>query len=344
MHVFYNPSHDGHRPTTFMIRGQLSKPVETPERIELLLAGVRRGSHEITEVAASTSNGPGADITLVHAPEYLDFLQSAYSEWNEGLSPPRDVLPNVHPNRHASHYSLHPVARAGMFIADMATGIGPNTWSTARDSAEVALAAGRHVLAGHQFAYALCRPPGHHACSDLAWGFCYLNNVAVLASFLLRHGLRRVAVLDIDTHHGNGTQQIFYRRSDVLTVSIHVDPTLYPPFYTGYANEIGEGEGVGFNRNVLMHHGDGDARLLSAVQEGVTAITAFGADAVIVAVGFDAHSQDPLSVLKVTTGAYHKISAILRTFSVPVISVQEGGYPGPQLADSIEAFLQGMEE
>lgn len=320
-----------------MAGGRPAKPIEVPERVDALLHGVRRGRHDVIEPEPM----PDAPLNAVHDAAYLDYLRRAHLEWTQFSGSDFDVLPDTHPNRHGSRPSGHPAGRAGMYIADQATGIGAGTWAAARAGIDTALTAGKLALQGAN-AYALCRPPGHNACSDLAWAFCYLNNAAVLAQYLLQHGPRRVAILDIDTHHGCGTQQIFYARPDVLTISIHVDPAVFPPFYMGHADETGTGEGAGFNRNLLMRPGDGDPVLLSAVETALAAITSFGAEALVLAAGFDAHRADPRSVLDVTADAYRRIGTLLGALSIPVVTVQEGGHPGPHLSDCIESLLAGL--
>ncbi len=218
-----------------------------------------------------------------------------------------------------------PVAQASWYLGDLACPIGPHTWESAVAAAHTAIAAAEAVLAGEHAAYALCRPPGHHATADRAAGFCYLNNAAIAAEFLLQH-FQRVAILDVDTHHGDGTQAIFYRRADVQYVSVHVDPTGYYPFFSGYADEYGAGEGEGFNLNIPLQPGSGDAEFLDALDDAFGAIRAHGSEALVVSVGFDAHERDPLSVLKVTNDGYRRIGDAIAALKLPTVIVQEGGY------------------
>ena len=177
--------------------------------------------------------------------------------------------------------------------------------------------------------------------ADRAAGFCYLNNAAIAAEFLLQH-FKRVAILDVDTHHGDGTQSIFYRRADVQCVSVHVDPTNYYPFFSGYADEYGAGDGEGYNLNLPLAPGSGDAEFLDALDEAVEAIRAHRSEALALSVGFDAHERDPLSVLKVTNDGYRRIGDAIGGLKVPTVIVQEGGYNLDLLGANVVAFIGGF--
>ena len=227
--------------------------------------------------------------------------------------------------------------------ADMACPIGPHTWDAALAATEVATTAADLVLTGTREAYALCRPPGHHAFADMAGGFCFLNNSAVAAQHLRsRHA--RVAVLDVDVHHGNGTQGIFYERADVLTVSIHADPANYYPYFWGHAHEAGTGEGDGFNLNLPLPLGSADAPWLAAGDTALTRIAAFAPTALVVALGLDASESDPLQGLKVTGAGFHAMAARIARLGLPTVLVQEGGYLGDDLGRNLVQFLAGFEK
>jgi acetoin utilization deacetylase AcuC-like enzyme len=224
MKIVYSDKHARHDPQTFLVRGVIQKSAEQPERATRLLAAARDAGHE---VVAPKSFGL-APVQAIHTPEYIDFLQVAAREWAKLPGAGPEVVPNVHPARYPATYPRALVGRAGWHQADTGCPIGPGTWEAALASAETAATAAEMVLAGADEAYALCRPPGHHAYADMAAGFCFLNNTAIAAQHLRRQHAR-VAVLDVDVHHGNGTQGIFFERDDVLTVSIHADPNLYIP-------------------------------------------------------------------------------------------------------------------
>ena len=208
---------------------------------------------------------------------------------------------------------------------------------------EVAATAADLVLAGTREAYALCRPPGHHAFADMAGGFCFLNNSAVAAQHL-RSNHARVAVLDVDVHHGNGTQGIFYERADVLTVSIHADPANYYPYFWGHAHEQGTGKGQGHNLNLPLPLGSADAPWLEAGDTALARIRAFAPTALVVALGLDASESDPLQGLKVTGAGFHAMAAKIARLGLPTVLVQEGGYLGDDLGRNLVQFLAGFEK
>jgi acetoin utilization deacetylase AcuC-like enzyme len=199
------------------------------------------------------------------------------------------------------------------------------------------------VLAGEPQAYALCRPPGHHAFADMAGGFCFLNNTAIAAQ-RLRGQHQRVAVLDVDVHHGNGTQGIFYERNDVLPVSIHGDPADYYPYFWGHAHEVGAGAGQGYNLNLPLKLGSGDAPWLAAGDQAITRLGEFAPGALVVALGLDASESDPLQGLKVTGPGFHAMAKKISGLGLPTVLVQEGGYLSDDLGRNLVQFLAGFEE
>lgn len=231
--------------------------------------------------------------------------------------------------------------RTNVAVADLACPIGPHTWRSVLRSAHAAQAAAQTVLDGGGIAYALCRPSGHHAQHARAGGFCYLNNSAIAASTLRRRHAR-VAVLDIDAHHGDGTQQIFYERADVLTVSTHADPSGYYPWYTGYSHERGTGEGEGCNLNLPLAHGSGNAEFAEALGKAVAAIERFQPQALVLPLGFDTYKDDPISVLKFDMEAFRLAGARVRALGLPTVVVQEGGYMVEAIGAALDAFLDGL--
>jgi acetoin utilization deacetylase AcuC-like enzyme len=196
-------------------------------------------------------------------------------------------------------------------------------------------------MAGAPAAYALCRPPGHHAFADVAGGFCFINNSAVAAQTLRRQAAR-VAILDVDLHHGNGTQGIFYARPDVLTVSIHADPVRFYPFFWGHADERGEGAGLGYNLNLPLERKSGDEEFLAALEPAFRRIRAFAPEALVIALGLDAFKGDPFGGLSVTTPGFHRIAEAIGRLGLPMVVVQEGGYLCDALSDNLTAFLTGL--
>lgn len=231
------------------------------------------------------------------------------------------------------------IAHAGWYLGDLSVPIGPNTWTSVRESCNTAITAAEAIIGGEPRAYALCRPSGHHTRADRASGFCYVNNTAAAAQWLRRR-FARVAILDVDAHHGDGTQQIFYLRPDVLTISIHADPKNYYPFYTGYRNETGIGAGEGFNLNLPLDHGSTGAAMQAAVDRAAARIREFGAEALVVALGFDAHARDPIGVLKLESGDFSDIGARVKAIGLPTLIIQEGGYAVDELAECLSGFLR----
>jgi acetoin utilization deacetylase AcuC-like enzyme len=233
------------------------------------------------------------------------------------------------------------IPQTGWYLGDLSVSMGPRTWESIRASANTAVAAADSVAATRQAAYALCRPSGHHARADRASGFCFLNNTAIAAQ-RLRSTFERVAILDVDAHHGDGTQQIFYSRPDVLTISVHADPTNYYPFFTGYPNERGIGAGEGVNLNLPLAHGAGGEAMLAVIDRGVESIRAFKADALVIALGFDAHVDDPIGVLRLKSDDFGGIGARVRELGLPTLIVQEGGYAIDAIGDCLAAFLAAL--
>jgi acetoin utilization deacetylase AcuC-like enzyme len=253
------------------------------------------------------------------------------------------MIANMHPVRNAGTYPTHIVGRLGWHTVDTACPIGAGTWTAACAATDVAVTAAQLVLDGEDAAYALCRPPGHHAYRDLAGGFCFLNNSAIAAAHLrLRH--ERVAILDVDVHHGNGTQGIFYERGDVLTVSIHADPAAFYPFVWGYAHERGAGAGLGANLNIPLPIGTGDEGYMEALGTAKAMIEAFAPGALVVALGLDASEHDPLAGLAVTTNGFRRIGQAIAAMGLPTVFVQEGGYLSDILGPNLTAALAGFEK
>ncbi|MBI1365236.1 MAG: histone deacetylase family protein [Alphaproteobacteria bacterium] len=328
-----------HYPEFFLVNGVNKPNPEQPERVDRLRAGA---------IAAGLKEARPKDygldpVAAVQAGRYLEFMQSAYRRWAriEGAAPA--ITPNIHPNRRDFDYPLSVVAQAGFHMLDAGCPIGADTYESSLWSAWTAVAAADEILAGARAAYALCRPPGHHATADAAAGFCYFNNAAIAAR-RLQKSFPRVAILDVDVHHGNGTQEIFYRSRDVLTVSLHADPKRFYPFFWGHADERGEDAGEGFNLNLPLPRGAGDEDYLAALDIGLDRIADFAPDALIVALGLDASKDDPFAGLAVTTKGFEQIaSKIARRFDSPSLLVQEGGYLCDALGANLTAFLTGFQ-
>ena len=328
-----------HDPSGFLVNGVMQPNPEQPERMARLLAGVAAGRHT---VHAREDHGLGP-IAAVHTPAYLKFLSTVYTRWSRIPDATPEIFPNIHPDRRTASYPLSVVGQAGFHITDMSCPIGARTWDSARWSANTAVSAAKAVAGGERVTYALCRPPGHHCFADLAGGFCYLNNSAIAAQYL-RRTHDRVAIIDVDLHHGNGTQGIFYERSDVFTLSIHADPARFYPFFWGHAHEIGEGAGRGYNLNIPLPRGTGDDGFLKALADGLAHVRAFAPGAIVIALGLDAFEGDPFGGLSVSTPGFTDIAGLLAGLNLPTVIVQEGGYLCDALGDNLHAFLRGYEQ
>ena len=327
-----------HAPSRFLSKGHIVGYPESPDRARALLEGARQAGAQICAAKQFSEDG----FTDIHAKRYLKFLKTAHADWAkiEGAGP--ELMPSLRPTYPALMEPQHIMGRAGVFMMDFSCAITEKTWGSVSASAMTALTAADMVLKGERVAYALCRPPGHHAYANRAGGFCYLNNTALAAQHL-RMVHERVAILDIDVHHGNGTQAIFYKRPDVLTVSIHADPAEFYPYYWGAAAEDGEGDGKDCNLNLPLPVGSGDDKWLFALNQALAKIYKFKPQALVIALGLDAHEADPLKGGTVTQGGLARIAGEIASLDLPTVIVQEGGYLTEHLADNLAMFLTAFE-
>jgi acetoin utilization deacetylase AcuC-like enzyme len=328
-----------HQPRDFMANGAILPNPEQAERIDRLLTGARAAGCSVLP-PQDAGLGP---IAALHSPEYLTFLETIHTRWKRIDGAGEEVIPNIHPANRTDSYPKSAVGQAGFHQADTACPIAEGTWDAAYWSAQSAITGADLILGGERSAYALSRPPGHHAFGDLAGGFCFLNNSGIAAERLRARGLRP-AILDVDVHHGNGTQGIFYHRSDVLTVSIHADPERFYPFFWGQAHERGAGQGLGYNLNLPLARGTADDAYLATLEIALQRIRAFGAQAVVVALGLDAFVNDPFKGLAVSTKGFAGIGAAIARLGLPCLFVQEGGYLCDELGENLASVLKGHEE
>ncbi len=368
----WHPRTRRHDPSAEFWLGVRAPNSEVLERVNVIRAALIRAGHP--EVTASD---PDLDSLLaVHSPGLVEHLRTSHDAWVVGGYPddpgqdrvvpyvfPTEGMLGGQPARRAA--AVH--ARAGQYCYDTMTLIGPGTWDAVEGAAGAALtaadmvaqaawvdgASGSSGTAGPAMwapgstpmAYALCRPPGHHAARDAFGGSCYLNNAAIAAQRLRERGARRVAILDVDAHHGNGTQTIFFGRGDVFCGSVHVDPGAgWFPHFMGFADETGRGSGSGANLNITLPGRSGDDRWLTAVEQLVHDAGVFGADALVVALGVDAAVEDPKSPLRVTRDGLRATGILLAGMGIPTVAVQEGGYHLPSLGDLVSDCLAGMAE
>ena len=292
-------------------------------------------------IAAAPDHGMAA-IRAVHDAPYLAFLADAMARWTQAGLPGPAVRGAAFAVRHMHHAPRVVGGQAGYYLSGLSSPLLAATWPAAVTSAHAAVEAAERILAGARSAYALCRPPGHHAYADLAGGFCYLNNVAIAAQHLLARGSGTVAILDFDVHHGNGTQHIFYARDDVRFVSVHGDPASLYPYFAGYAEEIGTGAGLNATLNLPLPPGTGDAGFVAAIERGLETILRQPPSVLLVSLGFDAHLGDPTANLAASREGFRRAGALIKAAAVPTLLVQEGGYIVERLADNLTGFLEGF--
>ena len=345
MRVFWDPVQARHAPRFFLQRGQVRHNYEIPARAGALLAGCRALGLD----PELPPPAPRGTLEAVHTPDYLDFLRDAPAAWSRLPGAASEMVPNIHPSPEmiANGASLEQagagslIARLGWYTADLSCPIAVDTWPAAAAAAACAIAAADEAGGGRS-AYALSRPPGHHAYPARAGGHCYLNNAALAAERLRENGAARVAILDLDSHHGNGTQGIFWNRGDVLFVSLHGDPAGYYPWYTGFVGERGAGPGEGYTLNLPLAEGTGNAGWLDALDSGLAAIRAFHPDAVVVSLGFDASESEPLGFLRVSSEGYARAGEQVAALKLPIAVIQEGGYNVDTLAGLLARFLGAL--
>ena len=338
MKAFWDPVQLRHAPGFFLQRGVVRRNFEVPARAEALLEGCEALGLAIVQPGPA----PRAALEAVHDPAYLDFLRDGPQAWAELPEAGPELVPNIHPSPEMMENGAQPgagvVGQLGWYTADTSCPISAATWPAAESAAACAVAAANEAASGRH-AYALCRPPGHHAYAARAGGHCYLNGAAIAAQQLRDRGAARIAVLDVDSHHGNGTQGIFWRRADVLFVSVHGDPNGYYPWYVGHVRETGAGEGEGFTRNLPLPRGTDSAGWLDAVATGLDAVARFGPDAVVLSLGFDASVDEPLGFLAVDDDAFARMAERIVALGRPVAIVQEGGYAVGRLGALLQRTL-----
>ncbi len=322
-----------HNPERYFRRGAYIPHPEQPERAILIRDMLLRNGFPI-----ETPGDHGIDpVKAVHDHDYVDFWKDAFARWQVEAGD-AEAIPTYHPGKRAGRKSSSIFGQLGWYATDTSVPLKENTYEAIYWSAQTAIEAADRVAAGERMIYGLCRPPGHHALSNGANGFCIFNNAAVAAQ-RLRGTYSKVAVFDIDTHTGNGTMDIFYDRADVFVCSIHVDPDVYPTYYLGYADEKGEAEGLGATLNLTLQPGDAEDAILNRFREGVQAIQAFGAEALVISLGFDMAEDDPLSEVGMTGKGFETMAREIVRMGLPTALIQEGGYLGPSLSNNAEAFL-----
>jgi acetoin utilization deacetylase AcuC-like enzyme len=334
--IFYSETHRKHAPPFEVFDGGLRTPyLENPDRMDRILNSLK--DTDWAEIRDPTDFGL-EPIYEVHDRDYMDFLASSWTEWLD--SNPKDpsvLLPATFALRRQPQIPSSLLGRAGYHLMDLSACIVEGTYQAALASANCALSAAQSVVNGQSSAFALCRPPGHHAGKDYGGGYCFINNAAVAAHWLSSKG--KVALLDIDYHCGNGTQDIFYDRDDVLTISIHADPNFEYPHFAGFANEAGSGKGAGFHRNFPLEKGTDDAQYLATLDEALSLIRNFEPKYVVLSAGMDIYADDPLGTIKVTTDGIGEIARRISALDLPTTIIMEGGYANEVLGRNVVKLL-----
>ncbi len=315
---------------------------ETPSRIDTIVAALRADARFRF---AEPKEAGRAVIDKVHDPAMVTYLEGAFRSWSAASG--FDVaIPDVflHPGlRTGMTPAAEPasaLAALGYWCFETTTPIVAGTYAAARGAVDCAVTATDEVLAGGRSAYGLCRPPGHHAATAVFGGYCFFNNAAIAAQHALDAGAARVCVLDVDYHHGNGTQQIFYERPEVLYASLHGDPCRAYPYFLGHADETGAGSGSGTNMNVPLAIGTDDADYLAALERALDVIDGFSPELLVVSLGLDLYGGDPLGDFAVTTDGIAAIGAAIYARGFPTVVLQEGGYAVDELGVNALAFLE----
>lgn len=345
MITFHNPLHQGHAPVHEFFRGERVPCFEKPARVDYVEEALHARGHGMA--APDVDSSPV--LAQVHAPRYLAFLQTAWQQWL-ALDPVANAtvqpFPSVWPVR-TLRSDVEPdnfVARLGLYSMDNGTPMAAGTWAAAKAGADAAASAAARVVQGARAAFCCTRPPGHHAGPDFMGGYCFLNNAAVAAQALRNQGARRVALLDVDYHHGNGTQSIFYHRDDVLFVSLHGDPRTEYPFYLGHADEVGEGPGAGYNLNLPLPAGTSAATWFAALEQACSRIADYQADALVISLGLDAFEGDPISRFALASADFTRLGERLARLGLPTVFVLEGGYAAAELGTNAVNVLDGFEQ
>ncbi len=340
MRTIYSEDHARHHGQSELIDGKLQPCFEKPERAHLIRARVEAVGLGPVEPPRDFGLDP---IRRVHSPDYVAFLESAWAEWTAAHGA-YDALPLVWPTPGLRRILPEAIdGKLGYYSIDAGTPITAGTWQAIRASANVALTGADTIAKGSERAiFSLCRPPGHHAGSSFFGGYCYFNNAAIAAQYLRAQGAKKVAILDVDYHHGNGTQEIFYARSDVLVLNIHADPSQEYPYFLGHAGETGEGEGEGFNVNYPLRWGTEWPAWSAALDQACDRLAAFAPDAVVVSLGVDTFKEDPISHFRLETEHFPRIGQRIRRLDLPTHFVMEGGYAVEEIGVNAVGVLEGF--
>ncbi len=340
MKVIHTERHRLRASKTELYGGQFVPPFECPERVEHILAELgRRGHGDLME-----PEDFGIDpILRVHDANFVGFLKSCWTDWQaEGFE--GEAVATSWPSRRMTR-DVPPRnidGKIGYYCLASETSISGGTWEAAEASAQVALTGAKLVQDGARSAFSLCRPPGHHAAQDMFGGYCFLNNAAIAAQSMRDAGAKRVAILDVDFHHGNGTQAIFYDRDDVMFLSLHGDPMEAFPYFLGGADETGMGKGAGFNVNYALPPGCPYSQWCEALDDALTKVAGYKPDALVISLGVDTFERDPISFFKLTSADFTDYGARIAQAGLPTLFVMEGGYAVAEIGVNTVNVLEGF--
>jgi len=340
MLTVFNPGHRLHHGIELK-DGALTPSFESPSRADMVLAQVQAS---VLGAVIAPAEHERSSYVKAHSERYVRFLETAWTAWAD-TGRKHDALPLVWPVR-GLRDDIEPFSidgKLGFYAMDAGAPIAAATWDAVKGSANVALTGMDALAAGARGVFALCRPPGHHAARETMGGYCYLNNAAIAAQRCIDGGAKRVAVLDVDFHHGNGTQDIFYERSDVLFVSLHGEPAVSYPFFSGHADEQGAGAGLGFNLNFPLPQGTAWDVYGAALAQACQRIRSYGPDTLVVSLGVDTFKDDPISHFKLESVDFARIGVAIAALGVPSLFVMEGGYMVEEIGINAVNVLLGYE-
>lgn len=340
MFIVHSPDQLLRAVRTELSGGELVPPFECPERIAFVLERARATG--FGSVIAPTDHGLDP-ILKVHDAGYVRFLETVWAEWVATGARGEAIPINWPARRMSQRVPDHVRGKLGYYALAADSSISDGTWQAARASADVALTATDRVIAGDRAAFGLCRPPGHHAARDLFGGYCFLNNAAIAAEALRDRGAAKVAVLDVDFHHGNGTQDIFWERGDVMYLSIHGDPVEAFPYFLGFADETGAGAGEGANVNLPLPRGSSFDAWGAALDHALARIRSFGAEALVISLGVDAYEGDPISFFRLKSADFLTVGARIAGAGLPTVFLMEGGYAVEEIGVNVVNVLSGFE-
>ncbi|MCL6415714.1 histone deacetylase family protein [Aestuariirhabdus sp. Z084] len=341
MKIIYSPQHHLRQPKTELHGGELVTPFECRQRVDYILKELARRDYSTPLPENIYSLKP---VLAVHDKHYVDFLSTVWQHWcDAGYK--GEAIPNVWPARsmRSDIVPEHIEGQLGYYALASESSITRGTWEAALAAKDVALTAADLLLKGDQSAFALCRPPGHHAASNQFGGYCFLNNAAIAAQHLRDQGAARVVCLDVDFHHGNGTQQIFYQRDDVMTISLHGDPAHAFPYFLGYADETGTGKGKGFTHNYPLPPAADYVTWGAALGQALDTIQQYDCDYLVVSLGVDTYENDPISFFKLTSDDFFDYGKRIGALGIPTLFVMEGGYAVEEIGINTANVLDGFQ-